>query len=208
MADPAADLVGPGCAALRRAGAQRPGSVTGMSQDPVTVAASNNPMLKTLTSALSGKLNPNVNLVDTLNGGEFTVFAPTDDAFAKIDPATIETLKTDSDLLTSILTYHVVPGRPAPRRSPATTRRFRAATVTVTGEGEAIKVNDAGLVCGGVHTANATVYMIDTVLMPPANCLALLSASRRKSPRHAACRGLLRLLAQKPSPIQIGCGSE
>ena len=94
-------------------------------------------MLKTLTQALSGKLNPNVNLVDTLNGGEFTVFAPTDDAFAKIDPATIEKLKTDSDLLTSILTYHVVPGRPAPRRSSAPTRRFRAPTVTVTGEGKA-----------------------------------------------------------------------
>ena len=67
-----------------------------MAQDPVAVAASNNPMLKTLTQAVSGKLNPNVNLVDTLNSGEFTVFAPTDDAFAKIDPATIEKLKTDS----------------------------------------------------------------------------------------------------------------
>ena len=54
-----------------------------MAQDPVTVAASNNPMLKTLTQAVSGKLNPNVNLVDTLNGGEFTVFAPTDDAFGE-----------------------------------------------------------------------------------------------------------------------------
>ncbi len=55
-----------------------PGSVAGMSADPVAVAASNNPMLTTLTSALSGKLNPQVNLVDTLDGGQFTVFAPTD----------------------------------------------------------------------------------------------------------------------------------
>ena len=45
---------------------------------------------------------------------EFTVFAPTDDAFAKLDPATIEKLKTDSDLLTKILTYHVVPGQASP----------------------------------------------------------------------------------------------
>ena len=139
-----------------------------MSQDPVTVAASNNPVLTTLTSALSGKLNPNVNLVDTLNGGEFTVFAPTDDAFAKIDPATIEKLKTDSDLLTSILTYHVVPGQASPAQVAGEQTTVQGATVTVTGEGEAIKVNDAGLVCGGVQTANATVYMIDTVLMPPA----------------------------------------
>lgn len=85
-----------------------------MSKDPVTVAASNNPMLKTLTQALSGQLNPDVNLVETLDNGEFTVFAPTDDAFAKLDPATIDTLKTDSKLLTSILTYHVVPGQAGP----------------------------------------------------------------------------------------------
>ena len=68
-----------------------PGSVAGMATGTGAVAASNNPLLTTLTAALSGKLNPNVNLVDTLNGGEFTVFAPTDEAFAKIDPATIET---------------------------------------------------------------------------------------------------------------------
>ena len=99
-----------------------------MAQDPVAVAASNNPMLKTLTSALSGKLNPNVNLVDTLNSNPgLTVFAPTDDAFAKIDAATIEKLKTDSDLLSGILTYHVVAGRPAPARSSVITRRSRAA---------------------------------------------------------------------------------
>jgi uncharacterized surface protein with fasciclin (FAS1) repeats len=169
-ADPAAGLVGTGCAAYAEQVPSGPGSVTGMAADPVTVAASNNPMLKTLTQALSGQLNPNVNLVDTLNGGEFTVFAPTDDAFAKIDPATIETLKTDSDLLTSILTYHVVPGPgAAPDQVPGDHKTVQGANVTVTGEGEGLKVNDAGLVCGGVQTANATVYMIDTVLMPPAN---------------------------------------
>ncbi len=88
--DPAANLVGPGCADYAAQNPTGPGSVTGMAQDPVAVAASNNPLLTTLTSAVSGKLNPNVNLVDTLNGSEFTVFAPTDAAFAKIDPATIE----------------------------------------------------------------------------------------------------------------------
>ena len=169
MADPAANLVGAGCAGYAEQVPSGPGSVAGMSQDPVTVAASNNPVLTTLTSALSGKLNPNVNLIDTLNGGEFTVFAPTDDAFGKIDPATIEKLKTDSDLLTSILTYHVVPGQASPAQVVGEHKTAQGATVTVTGKGEAIKVNDAGLVCGGVQTANATVYMIDTVLMPPAN---------------------------------------
>ena len=169
MAEPAANLVGSGCAAYAEQVPEGPGSVAGMSQDPVTVAASNNPMLKTLTQALSGQLNPNVNLVDTLNGGEFTVFAPTDDAFAKIDAATIEKLKTDSDLLTSILTYHVVPGQASPTKVVGTHKTVQGADVTVTGDGNNLKVNDAGLVCGGVSTANAQVYMIDTVLMPPAS---------------------------------------
>ena len=168
-ADPAASLIGTGCAAYAEQVPEGPGSVAGMAQDPVTVAASNNPMLKTLTQALSGKLNPNVNLVDTLNGGEFTVFAPTDDAFAKIDPATIEKLKTDSDLLTSILTYHVVPGQASPAKVAGTHKTVQGADVTVTGDGNGLQVNDAGLVCGGVSTANAQVYMIDTVLMPPAS---------------------------------------
>ncbi len=168
-ADPAANLVGPGCAAYAEQVPSGPGSVAGMAQDPVTVAASNNPMLKTLTQALTGKLNPNVNLVDTLNGGEFTVFAPTDDAFGKLDPATIEKLKTDSDLLTSILTYHVVPGQASPSKVVGTHKTVQGADVTVTGEGNNLKVNDAGVVCGGVSTANAQVYMIDTVLIPPAS---------------------------------------
>ena len=109
QAAPAEGLVGPGCSAYASQVPTGPGSVTGMAQDPVAVAASNNPLLTTLTAAVSGKLNPNVNLVDTLNGGEFTVFAPTDAAFAKIDAATIDQLKTDTALLTKILTYHVVP---------------------------------------------------------------------------------------------------
>ncbi|WP_111510678.1 fasciclin domain-containing protein [Mycobacterium kyogaense] len=167
-ADPAANLIGSGCAAYAEQVPSGPGSVAGMSADPVTVAASNNPMLKTLTQALSGQLNPNVNLVDTLNGSEFTVFAPTDDAFAKIDPATIEKLKTDSNLLTSILTYHVVPGQAAPDAVAGEHKTVQGANLNVTGAGNDLKVNDAGLVCGGVKTANATVYMIDTVLMPPA----------------------------------------
>ncbi len=63
-----------------------PGSVEGMSQDPVAVAASNNPLLTTLVAAVSGQLNPDVDLVDTLNGGEFTVFAPVDDALREDRP--------------------------------------------------------------------------------------------------------------------------
>ena len=84
--DPAAMLVGPGCADYAEAVPDGAGSVEGMALDPVATAASNNPLLTTLTAAVSGQLNPEVDLVDTLNGGEFTVFAPVDDAFAAIDP--------------------------------------------------------------------------------------------------------------------------
>ncbi|WP_167103676.1 fasciclin domain-containing protein [Mycobacterium sp. DL592] len=167
-AAPAGTLVGPGCASYAEQVPTGPGSVAGMSKDPVTVAASNNPLLKTLTSALSGKLNPNVNLVQTLDSGQFTVFAPTDDAFAKLDPATVDKLKTDSNLLTSILTYHVVPAQASPAQVVGEHKTVQGGTVTVTGSGDALKVNDANVVCGGVQTANATVYLIDTVLMPPA----------------------------------------
>src|SRR4051794_1558739 len=165
-ADPAADLVGPGCAAYAAAVPDGPGSVTGMSTDPVAVAASNNPMLTTLTAAVSGQLNPDVNLVDTLNGGQFTVFAPVDDAFAKVDPAAIESLKTDADSLTKILTYHVVPGQLSPDMVVGTQTTVEGGTVEVAGSGDDLTVNGAHVICGGVHTANATVYLIDAVLMP------------------------------------------
>jgi uncharacterized surface protein with fasciclin (FAS1) repeats len=163
----APNLVGAGCSDYAAMHPDGPASVSGMSQDPVAVAASNNPMLTTLTQAVSGQLNPQVNLVDTLNSGQYTVFAPTDAAFSKLPPATINELKTNSDMLKSILTYHVVPGQLSPAQVDGSHASVQGAPVNVTGSGNGLKVNNAGLVCGGVPTANAQVYMIDTVLMPP-----------------------------------------
>jgi len=117
---------------------------------------------------VSRKLTPNVNLVDTLNGGQFTLFAPVDDAFAKLPPATIDSLKTDSAGLTNILTYHVVPGRLNPQNVAGVHKTVQGADLTVNGTGNDLRVNNASVVCGGVQTANATVYLIDTVLTPPA----------------------------------------
>lgn len=167
-ADPAAGLVGPGCAAYASKVPSGAGSIQGMSQDPVAVAASNNPLLTTLVAAVSGKLNPKVNLVDTLDGSEFTVFAPVDAAFAKIPAATIDGLKTDDATLAKILTYHVVPGQISPSSIDGTHKTVEGQDVTVTGSGDHMMVNGANVICGGVHTANATVYLIDSVLMPPA----------------------------------------
>ncbi|WP_323055591.1 fasciclin domain-containing protein [Mycobacterium pinniadriaticum] len=168
-AEMTSDLVGPGCAGYAMQVPTGPGSVAGMAHDPVTVAASNNPLLTTLTAAVSGKLNPNVNLVDTLDGGQFTVFAPTDAAFAKLPPSTIDALKSDSAALTDILTYHVVPGQLSPADVDGSHPTVQGAPVTVTGSGNDLKVDGASVVCGGVRTANATVYLIDTVLTPPAS---------------------------------------
>ena len=165
-----ADLVGPGCADYAEAVPDGAGSVDGMAQDPVATAASNNPLLKTLTQAVSGQLNPDVDLVDTLNGGEFTVFAPVDDAFAKLPAETVKTLGTPegAKTLETVLTYHVVPGQIAPADLKGALKTVQGGEVEITGEGDSLKVNDASVICGGVKTANATVYLIDTVMMPPA----------------------------------------
>lgn len=166
--DPAGNLVGPGCAAYAEAVPSGAGSVEGMAQDPVAVAASNNPLLTTLTSAVSGELNPDVDLVDTLNGGEFTVFAPVDDAFAEIPKDDLAAVAKDADTLTSVLTYHVVSGQIAPADLPGTHKTVQGEDLEVTGSGDDLEVNGASVICGGVQTANATVYLVDTVLMPPA----------------------------------------
>ena len=168
MADNAA-LVGPGCADYAKAVPDGAGSVEGMSKDPVATAASNNPLLKTLTAAVSGKLNPKVNLVDTLNNDEFTVFAPVDTAFAKLPPATVKTLGMDDKLLSTILTYHVIPGQLDASKIVGTHKTVQGGSVEVTGSADALMVDGGtAVICGNVKTANATVYLIDTVLTPKA----------------------------------------
>lgn len=168
--DPAYDnLVGAGCAMYDEEVPDGAGSIVGMSQDPVAVAASNNPILTTLVAAVSGQLNPDVDLVDTLNGSEFTVFAPVDDAFAALPAETVETLGTPegAETLSSVLTYHVVPGQIAPDAIAGEQTTVQGETLMVEGSGDDLTVNGASVICGGVQTANATVYLIDTVLMPP-----------------------------------------
>jgi uncharacterized surface protein with fasciclin (FAS1) repeats len=168
MADAAA-LVGPGCAAYAKAVPDGAGSVEGMSKDPVATAASNNPLLKTLVASVSGKLNPKVDLVNTLNNGDFTVFAPVDTAFAKLPAATVKTLTTDDALLTSILTYHVVPGQLDSSKIVGTHKTAQGGSVKVTGTPDKLMIDGkSAVICGNVKTANATVYLIDTVLSPKA----------------------------------------
>src|SRR5699024_3237868 len=161
-----ADLFGSSCSAYAEQNPDGAGSVEGMAQDPVATAASNNPMLTTLTKAVSGEPNPDVDLVDTLNGDEFTVIAPVDDAFEEVPEEDLDALAEDSDMLTDVLTYHVIPGQLSPDEIVGEHETVQGDMVTVEGEGEDMMFDDAGLVCGGVTTSNATVYMVDGVLMP------------------------------------------
>ncbi|HEY6566079.1 MAG TPA: fasciclin domain-containing protein [Actinomycetota bacterium] len=141
------------------------GSFDGMAQDPVATAASNNEVLSTLVTAVT-----KAKLVDTLNGAEdITVFAPIDDAFAAMDKETLDAALDDpKGLLTTVLTYHVVPGQLTPMDLAGTHETLEGETLEVTGSGEDFTVNgSATVVCGNVQTANATVYLIDGVLVPP-----------------------------------------
>jgi uncharacterized surface protein with fasciclin (FAS1) repeats len=151
---------GPACAKVPASG---PGSVADMANQPVATAAARNPLLSTLATAV-GKAG----LADTLNRAEaLTVFAPTNDAFAKIPPATLNKVLADKKTLTSILTYHVVGARHTP--ADLANGRFKTVqggTLTTAKKGETYTVNGAHVVCGNVQTRNATVYLIDTVLMP------------------------------------------
>jgi uncharacterized surface protein with fasciclin (FAS1) repeats len=161
---PAAMDIGPACSAVPKAGA---GSFTGMSTAPVATAASANPVLSTLVAAVK-----KAGLVDTLNSASgITVFAPDNAAFAKIPAATLNKVLADKAELTKILTYHVVAGRYTPAQLAAGTplKTLEGGTVTPALMGSTYQVNHADVVCGNVQTANATVYIINTVLMPPSS---------------------------------------
>ena len=164
--DKGEELVGPGCAAYADAQPDGPASVAELKNQNIVEAVGNVPELSTLAQALSGKLNPEVDLVPVLKDGEWTVFAPTDDAFSKLDAATVDKLKQDPELLKSILTYHVVKGQAAPADAIGTHTTVNGKDVTVKESGSDIMVNDSKVACGGIKTKNATVYLIDTVLMP------------------------------------------
>jgi uncharacterized surface protein with fasciclin (FAS1) repeats len=153
---------GSGCSAVPT-DASNPGSFQAMAQVPVATAASGNPLLSTLVTAVK-----QAGLVDSLNSADgITVFAPTNDAFNKIPAATLKKVLADKKTLTSILTYHVVAGKLAPTDLAGTHKTLQGQSLTVAGSGSDFKVNGAAsVICGNVQTANATVYIIDSVLMP------------------------------------------
>ena len=143
------------------------GSFEGMMTQPVVTAAAENPLLTALVAdvELAG-------LTDTLNTAEnLTVFAPTDEAFAaagEADPEGMAEMMADpTGDFAGLLSYHVVEGQLAPDELAGEHATLEGSTLTVEGSGESFTVNGtARVVCGDIHTDNATVYLIDEVLHP------------------------------------------
>jgi uncharacterized surface protein with fasciclin (FAS1) repeats len=139
------------------------GSFHGMSMDPVVTAARHNPLLTSFAAdvkmaGLTGDLN---------SMHAFTVFAPANSAFAKL-PANEMAMMHSTAELAKILKYHVVSGQ-------VTTAELASGKALTTLEGDTLKpskmgsvyeVNNASIICGNIHTANATVYIINKVLIP------------------------------------------
>jgi uncharacterized surface protein with fasciclin (FAS1) repeats len=145
------------------------GTLGGMTDDPVATAASSNPVLTTLVTAVG-----EAGLVDTLNSAPApTVFAPTDCAFAALDPATLDAALADpTGLLTQVLGFHVVPGEQLDAAALAgltEVTTFSGAALPISADGGTITVGDdqAQVVVPDIETANATVHLIDNVMLPP-----------------------------------------
>lgn len=160
------DPQGSGCDDYKKQVPTGPGSIDSMALQTGSEALASNPDLSTFSGFISGKLNPDINIVNVLDGGPYVVFAPTNEAFAKLDPATLATLKSDPVVLLPTLFYHMVLGYLGPNDVQGKMPTQDGRTVDVVGKGGDITVNGAKLVCA--YTAHgAYIYMIDTVLTPP-----------------------------------------
>lgn len=159
------DVFGEMCGALPRDPAD-PGSLEGMSTAAVATAAGNNPLLQTFAAAIA-----EAGLVESLEDAtsEFTVFAPTDDAFDALGEDTLDQTLASQEQLTSVLTYHVVPERYDREAilEAGELDTIQGAALTIEGSGDDLMVNDGRVLCGNIPTVNATVFVIDTVLAPP-----------------------------------------
>ena len=161
------DPQGPGCDAYKNQVPTGAGSFASMGSQVASAAIAANPDLSTFSAAISGKLNPAVNIVNVLDGGPYVVFAPTNDAFAKLDEATLAKLKSDPTVLLPTLFYHMVLGYLGPNNVAGKMPTQDGRLVSVTGKGGDVKINDTAKVVCSYTSKGAYIYMIDTVLTPP-----------------------------------------
>jgi uncharacterized surface protein with fasciclin (FAS1) repeats len=118
---------------------------------------------KTLVAAVQA-----AGLVDTLKGkGPFTVFAPTDEAFAKLPAGTVDALLKDKEKLAKILTYHVVPGQVLAKDvKSGKVKSVEGSSITVKAGADGVMVDNAKVVATDVMTTNGVIHVIDTVIIP------------------------------------------
>jgi uncharacterized surface protein with fasciclin (FAS1) repeats len=180
------DPQGPGCGAYRSQVPSGAGSIASMAVQTASQAIASNPDLSTFSAAISGKLNPDINIVSVLDGGPYIVFAPTDAAFSKLDPATVATLKTDPTVLLPVLFYHMVLGNVGPANVAGKMPTQDGRPLVVTGKDGDIKVNDNRVSCA-YAVRGGYIYMIDTVLTPPTPAAeSPTAASETETPSSAA----------------------
>jgi uncharacterized surface protein with fasciclin (FAS1) repeats len=139
----------------------------GLNDVPVSKALASIPDISTFNSAVSGGLNPAVNITSVLDNGPYVVFAPTNDAFAALEPGQLDALKADPAALTKLDYYHVFLGLLGPEDVHGQRPTQQGADIKVEGKNGDIKVNGTTkVICGGIQAQNARIYIIDTVLDP------------------------------------------
>ncbi|KKW64415.1 fasciclin domain-containing protein [Mycolicibacterium elephantis] len=157
------DPEGPDCGAFKEAVP----NWKSLADLPVGQALAAIPEASTFYSAVSGGLNPAVNVVPVLENGPYVVFAPTNEAFAELPAAQLDALKADPAALTDLDYYHVFLGLLGPKDVKGQRPTQQGAEIKVSGEGGDITVNEsAKVVCGGIQADNARIYLIDKVLDP------------------------------------------
>lgn len=155
------DPQGPGCDAFKAAVP----AYKSLHEDQTDVALAAIPDISTFSSAVSGKLNPAVNIAPVLDNGPYVVFAPNNAAFEALPPAQLDALKADPAALTKLLDYHVFLGLLGPDDVKGQRPTQEGAEINVTGKGDSVKVNDtAKVLCGGIVAGHARIYIIDSVL--------------------------------------------
>jgi uncharacterized surface protein with fasciclin (FAS1) repeats len=159
--NPYPDLQGSGCDAFKAA---MPDYKT-YQNVPVGKLLASIPDISTFNAALSGGFNPAVNVIPVLENGPYVVFAPTDEAFGKLEPGQLDALKANPAALFDFDYYHVFLGLLGSDDVHGQRPTQQGAEIKVEGKGGDIKVNGtAKVVCGAIQAENARVYLIDTVL--------------------------------------------
>ncbi len=157
---------GPGCEAVKSV-ASGPGSLAVLSKAQSSTALASIPEISTFSELVSGQLNPAVNVAAVLDNGPYIVFAPSNEAFAKLTPEQLETLKTDPVAATATVYYHMALGILTPNDIKGIIYTQQGKPVTVKGDENNLTVNEqAKVTCGGIGADHMRVYIIDTVLDP------------------------------------------